>query len=94
VSSTKVNTKQVFLSLRFVVCIFFIPLVLPLSTCCPAGVQEEADRRAAAGRAAAEAAAAGASVPGVAAAAAAGAAAAAAGQEAAVPLQRPGARQQ
>lgn len=60
-----------------------------------AGVQEEADRGAAAGRAAAEAAAAGAGVPGVAAAAAAGVAtAAAAGQEAAVSLQRPGTRKQ
>lgn len=69
------------------------PVAFPLSV--PrAGVQEEADRGAAAGRAAAEAAAAGASVPGVPAAAAAGAAAAAAGQEAAVSLQRPGTQQQ
>lgn len=60
-----------------------------------AGVQEEADRGAAAGGAAAEAAAAGAGVPGVAAAAAAaGPGAPAAGQEAAVPLQGPGARRQ
>lgn len=58
-----------------------------------AGVQEEADRGAAAGGAAAAPAAAGARLPGVAAAAA-GAAAAAAGQEAAVPLQGPGAEQQ
>lgn len=60
----------------------------------PPGVQEEADRGAAAGRAAAAAAAAGARLPGIAAAAAGSAAAAAAGQEAAVPLQRPGAREQ
>lgn len=60
-----------------------------------AGVQAEADRGAAAGRAPAEAAAAGTRLPGVAAAAAAGGAAAPpAGQEAAVPLQGPGAGEQ
>ncbi len=91
-----VNFPWVLLDMRSLL-IFIVPpppVYSFLSSVWCSGVQEEADRGAAAGRASAEAAAAGASVPGVTAAAAAGAAATAAGQEAAVPLQRPGARQQ